>query len=44
MRYRPARHDGVTDAQTAALLDLVTDPEGLMLRGADGVWRVYRGR
>jgi len=42
MRYRPARHDGATDAQTAALLDLVTDPEGLMLRSADGVWRVYR--
>lgn len=44
MRFRPARHDGVTDAQTAALLDLATDPDGLMMRGADGVWRAYRGR
>ncbi|MBI1263512.1 MAG: N-acetylmuramoyl-L-alanine amidase [Alphaproteobacteria bacterium] len=43
MRFRPARHDGVTDGQTAALLHLVTDPDGLMLRGADGVWRPYRG-
>ncbi|KAA5803393.1 N-acetylmuramoyl-L-alanine amidase [Alkalicaulis satelles] len=44
MRFRPARHDGVSDAQTAALLDLVTSPEGLMIRGADGVWRPYDAR
>ncbi|MBH9552628.1 N-acetylmuramoyl-L-alanine amidase [Inhella gelatinilytica] len=29
MRYRPARHDGVADAETAALLDACTRPDGL---------------
>ena len=26
MKYRPARHDGMPDAQTAALLDVLVDP------------------
>ena len=29
MRFRPARYDGVPDAETAALLDVVNDPEGM---------------
>ena len=31
MRYRPARYDGVPDAETAALLDACTRPGGLKL-------------
>jgi N-acetylmuramoyl-L-alanine amidase len=26
MKYRPARHDGVPDAETAAILDVITSP------------------
>ena len=29
MRYRPARHDGEPDAETAALLHAVTTPEAM---------------
>ena len=29
MRFRPARYDGVPDAETAALLDVVNDPTGM---------------
>jgi len=36
MRYRPARFDGAPDAETAALLDVITRPDGLRLIGADG--------
>lgn len=29
MKYRPARYDGVPDAETAALLSVLTDPKGV---------------
>ena len=32
MRFRPARYDGEPDAETAALLDVITAPGGLLLR------------
>jgi len=41
MRYRPARYDGEPDAETAALLEVVTSPGGLRLRGKDGAWSVF---
>jgi N-acetylmuramoyl-L-alanine amidase len=41
MRYRPERYDGVADAETAAWLSVASDPAGLRLRSADGVWRPY---
>lgn len=41
MKYRPARYDGVPDAETAALLQVVTTPGGLLLTGPDGVRRPY---
>jgi N-acetyl-anhydromuramyl-L-alanine amidase AmpD len=28
MKYRPARFDGIPDAQTAAILDVLTMPAG----------------
>jgi N-acetylmuramoyl-L-alanine amidase len=37
MRYRPLKYDGVPDAETAALLEVVTTPGGLLLRGPQGV-------
>ncbi len=33
MKYRPADHSGNADAETAALLDVVTAPGGLLLAG-----------
>lgn len=36
MKYRPAKHDGEPDAETAALLDAVTQPQGLEIRLPDG--------
>ncbi len=42
MKYRPQRYDGVPDAETAALLDVVTTPGGLLLTGPDGVRRPYQ--
>jgi N-acetylmuramoyl-L-alanine amidase len=41
MKYRPQRYDGVPDAETAALLEVVTTPGGLLLTGPDGVQRPY---
>jgi len=41
MKYRPARWDGEPDAETAALLDVVTTPGGLRLL-RDGQWQVYQ--
>jgi len=41
MKYRPARYDGLPDAETAALLATVNDPEGLLIRRA-GSWQRYR--
>lgn len=32
MRYRPARYDGEADAETAALLDVATQPQGMRMR------------
>jgi N-acetylmuramoyl-L-alanine amidase len=42
MKYRPARYDGMPDAETAALLDVCTRPGGWVLMGADGQWHVYK--
>jgi N-acetylmuramoyl-L-alanine amidase len=42
MRYRPARYDGEPDAETAALLEVVTSPDGLRLRRPDGTWTAFR--
>jgi len=42
MKYRPARYDGVPDAETAALLEVCTRPGGWVLRGADGEWHSYK--
>jgi len=42
MRYRPARYDGEPDSETAALLEVVTSPGGLRIRGSDGAWTVFR--
>ena len=42
MKYRPARYDGVPDAETAALLEVCTRPGGWVLKGADGQWHPYR--
>jgi N-acetylmuramoyl-L-alanine amidase len=41
MKYRPSAWDGTPDAATAALLEVVARPGGLLLRGADGVRRPY---
>jgi N-acetylmuramoyl-L-alanine amidase len=42
MKYRPARYDGVPDAETAALLEVCTRPGGWVLMGADGRWHSYQ--
>lgn len=42
MKYRPARYDGVPDAETAALLEVCTRPGGWVLKGADGQWHSYQ--
>jgi N-acetylmuramoyl-L-alanine amidase len=42
MRYRPARYDGEPDSETAALLEVITSPGGLRIRGSDGAWTVFR--
>lgn len=42
MRYRPARCDGEPDAETAALLEVVTAPGGLLLAAPDGTRAPYR--
>ncbi len=36
MRFRPRRYDGEPDAETAALLDVITSPGGLLLRASGG--------
>lgn len=36
MKYRPEKYDGAPDAETAALLEAVTQPEGLEIRLPDG--------
>jgi hypothetical protein len=41
MKYRPARYDGILDAETAALLQVCTQPGGWYLMGADGHWDPY---
>jgi N-acetylmuramoyl-L-alanine amidase len=41
MKYRPARYDGTPDAETAALLEVCTEPGGWRLMGADGHWHPY---
>jgi N-acetylmuramoyl-L-alanine amidase len=42
MKYRPARYDGIADAETAALLDVCTRANGWLLRAPDGQWHPYR--
>jgi N-acetylmuramoyl-L-alanine amidase len=42
MKYRPAHYDGEPDAQTAALLEVCTRPDGWLLKGANGEWHPYR--
>ncbi|MBS0373276.1 MAG: N-acetylmuramoyl-L-alanine amidase [Proteobacteria bacterium] len=42
MRYRPARYDGDPDAETAALLEVVTAPGGLLLADGQGRWMPFR--
>ena len=42
MKYRPARYDGVPDAETAALLEVCTRPGGWVLKGVDGQWHSYQ--
>jgi len=46
MKYRPAKYDGLLDAETAALLDVATTPGGmLMLKGdPQGPTRPYTSR
>jgi N-acetylmuramoyl-L-alanine amidase len=41
MKYRPVLFSGEPDAETAALLAVVTRPGGLLLTGADGQARPY---
>lgn len=42
MKYRPARYDGEPDVDSAALLDVVTSPGGLLIVGPDRQQRPYR--
>lgn len=42
MKYRPRRYTGEPDAETAALLDVVTSPGGLWIVGADGRRRPFQ--
>jgi N-acetylmuramoyl-L-alanine amidase len=42
MKYRPARYDGLPDAETAALLEVASRPNGWLIRGPEGLWRPYR--
>lgn len=42
MKYRPRSFSGAPDAETAALLEVITSPGGLLLTGADGVKRPYK--
>jgi hypothetical protein len=44
MKYRPAKHDGEPDAETAALLDAVTQSQGLEIRLPDGSVTPYPRR
>ena len=41
MRYRPARFDGVPDAETAALLEVMGRADGWQLRDGDGAWKTF---
>lgn len=42
MKYRPERYDGEPDAETAALLEVITRPGGRWILGEDGQRRPYR--
>ena len=42
MKYRPALFTGEPDAETAALLTVITRPGGLLITGEDGQQRPYR--
>jgi len=42
MKYRPARFDGLPDAETAALLDVITRADGLRLRDSRGQAQIYK--
>jgi N-acetylmuramoyl-L-alanine amidase len=41
MKYRPSIYSGEPDAETAALLEVCTQPDGWRLRGSDGKWHDY---
>jgi hypothetical protein len=41
MKYRPSRFDGTPDAESAALLETVTSPGGLLIVTGDGERRRY---
>ena len=41
MKYRPSRFDGTPDAESAALLETVTSPGGLLIVTSDGERRRY---
>ena len=41
MKYRPSRFDGAPDAETAALLEVVTSPGGLLIVTSNGERRRY---
>lgn len=42
MRYRPTNYSGEPDAETAALLQVITTPGGLLIVGPDGQKRPFR--
>jgi N-acetylmuramoyl-L-alanine amidase len=45
MKYRPSDFAGTPDSETAALLDVITSPGGLVLKGeADQPPRAYTSR
>ena len=45
MKYRPSDYSGAPDSETAALLDVITSPGGMVLKGeADQPPRPYTSR
>ncbi len=44
MRYRPDRFDGLPDAQTAALLEVVNSPDGMVLTNSTPATQPYTSR
>jgi N-acetylmuramoyl-L-alanine amidase len=44
MKYRPAKYDGVADAETAALLDVVNTTDGMLMTKVDSNSKPYTSR